>query len=124
MAQTPRTSVHFPRMKVRGRRNKAKLTARHVHVERIPYARPVPIEGGYQFVVITEPEPGAVSINYRAVVDGFGRVVREQAPTPAAPAPEPETSPSRTKFSFSAKVEGDTSALWDLLAGRQPDGEG
>lgn len=124
MTRTPRTPLHFPRMKVRGRRNKAKLAARHQRIIVMPHARAIPTPTGYRFVALAGPEPGAVMLKSRTVVDGFGRVVREPAPTPAPPAPEPETSPLRTKFSLSVKVEGDTSALWDLLAGREPDGEG
>jgi hypothetical protein len=120
MAQIPRTPVHFPRMKVRGRRNKAKLAARHVHVGRIPYARPIPTDGGYQFVAIDGPEPGAVSIDYRTVTDGFGRRIPER-PRPK-PAPIKPAILRSTSYSFTTKVEGDTSALWKMLTGQVNDG--
>lgn len=77
MAQMPRTPVHFPRMKVRGWRNKAKLAARHTYRTVIPYARPTPIADGVTFVAITGPEPGAVRLEFTRTVDGFGRRVTD-----------------------------------------------
>ena len=122
MAQTPRTPVHFPRMKVRGHRNKAKLTARHEHIMVIPHARAVPTPTGYRFIVLSGPEPGAVMLKSRTVVDGFGRMVRDPDPAPPKPEPEPESAPFRTKFSFSTTVSGDMSALRDALFGEARDG--
>lgn len=124
MAQKPRTPVHFPRMKVRGRRNRAKLAARHEHLLVIPHARAVPTATGYRFFALAGPEPGAVMLKSRTVVDGYGRTVRDPDPAPRKPDPAPESAPFQTKFSFSAKVSGDTSAIADLLFGRNPDGEG
>lgn len=122
MAQTPRTPVHFPRMKVRGRRNKAKLAARHVHAGRIPYARPIQTDSGYSFVAIDGPEPGAVSVHYRSVTDGFGRKVKER------PTDEPTIiKPARigaTTWSFQTTFVADPSApsIRELLFGEARDG--
>lgn len=68
--------MHFPRMKVRGWRNRAKTDARHVRVYEIPFARPVRIATGYRFEVLAGPEPGAVMIRSTEVRDGWGRRVR------------------------------------------------
>lgn len=121
MAQKARTPVHFPRMKVRGWRNKAKLAARHTNLTVIPYARPVRTATGYTFTALTAPEADAVRLEFSAVFDGYGRRLKPlsvQSIAPVQPNPEPQ-------FSVRFKVEnrmGD--GLWDLLAGRVRDGEG
>ena len=117
---TARTPVHFPRMKVRGHRNRAKLAARIVTAGCIPYARPVRTSTGYEFVVLGGPEPGAVSVRYRKVTDGFGRRLAERPTDPPA-----LIEPARvgaTSWSFSTKLAGgDASALWNLLVGKDRD---
>jgi len=76
---TRRTPVHFPRMKVRGWRNRAKTAARHVTVFEFPFARPVRTATGYRFNVLAGPEPGAVLIRSTYVRDGWGRIIRAGA---------------------------------------------
>lgn len=122
MAQKPRTPVHFPRMKVRGRRNRAKLAARHEHVVVVPHARVVPTLNGYRFFALAGPEPGSVMLKSRTVVDGYGRTVRDPDPAPQPPEPESDRSSFRTKFSFSAKLSGDLAGLRDALFGEARDG--
>lgn len=117
MAQKTRTPVYFPRMKVRGHRNRAKLAARIVTAGHIPYARPVRTSTGYEFVVLGGPEPGAVSVSYRKVTDGFGRRLAER------PTDEPAlVKPARigaTSWLFSTPVVADPTqpSIWDLLTG-------
>lgn len=79
MAQIPRTPVHFPKMKVRGRRNKAKLAARHKHVVFVPHARVERVATGIRLVVLSMAELGSVAFTVTQVFDGFGRVLRSEA---------------------------------------------
>lgn len=116
---TARTPLHFPRMKVRGRRNRAKLAARIVTAGRIPYARAVRIGGGYEFVALSGPEPDAVSVHYRTVTDGFGRRLAER-PTDAPALIEPARI-CATSWSTSFTVKDDSRSIWDLLFGRDRD---
>lgn len=123
MAQKPRTPVHWPRMKVRGRRNRAKLAARHQHLTVIPYARPVPIPTGYRFEALAGPEPGAMELRFSSVIDGFGRSIGRPQDAEIRWAEPPKPKPT---FSFSTtfKVGGDSSRLMDTLLGKDRDGEG
>ena len=79
MAQMPRTPVHFPRMKVRGRRNKAKLAARHKRVLLIPHARVEQIGSGIRLVALAMAELGSVAFTVTQVFDGFGRSMHSEA---------------------------------------------
>lgn len=79
MAQTPRTPVHFPRMKVRGRRNKAKLVARHKRVLFIPHARVERFDTGFRLVILAMAELGSVAFTVTQVFDGFGRALHTDA---------------------------------------------
>lgn len=101
MAQKPRTPVHFPRMKVRGRRNKVKLAARHTHAMVMPLARVTRGQDAhtYTFTPITEVESGAVSIRSSVTVDGYGRQIDGVDSIESVPEP-----PSKTAFSMSFQV--------------------
>lgn len=74
MSRTPRTPVHFPRMKVRGRRNKAKL---HLRITQVFEAR-VRIEhaDGYGATLVVDPN-GTHIIRHSTTRDGYGRTVKE-----------------------------------------------
>ncbi len=97
MAHIPRTPVHFPRMKVRGRRNKAKLAARHTTLTVVPHARPERIATGYRFTALTSPEPGALRLEFKTVTDGYGRRVGVPQMQSIAP-PKPTTYSLQMSF--------------------------
>lgn len=129
MAQKPRTPVHFPRMKIRGRRNKAKATQRFRRDVILPNALVSYDPAGHLTLTPASGEPviGMFTVRTSSYVDGFGRPVPHIGPhktvlEPVKPKPEPSTF--ETSYSFSAKVSGDTSALADRLFGRNADGEG
>ena len=116
MAQTPRTPVHFPRMKVRGHRNKAKLAARHRQLIVIPYARPVHIPSGIRYEALTASEPGAMELRFSTVTDGFGRTAGSPHLDKLEWAEPPKPKPTYS-FSTTFKVEGDSTRLIDMLTG-------
>lgn len=120
MAQKPRTPVHFPRMKVRGHRNRAKSAARHKHRTLIPHATMTQTApGSYQFAAIAGWEPGCWRIQIDRIADGWGRQIGRPQ-TRVEPAPEPRPDPS---FSMQFKVENRMSDdLWEKLFGEARDG--
>lgn len=121
MAQMPRTPVHFPRMKVRGRRNKAKLAARHTTLTVIPHARPERTATGYTLTALVSPEANAVRLEFTTVVDGYGRRLKPlsvQSIAPVKPKPKPQFSVS---FKAAHRM---ADGIWDLLTVRVRDGEG
>jgi hypothetical protein len=103
-------------MKVRGRRNRAKLAARHATRLILHHVVAVfdPTTGAMTF---RTGKPGeathSIAVN-GPTRDGFGRIV-------PSPAPRPIMRPRRagkTTWSLSFKTEGDASALHDLLTGK------
>lgn len=99
MSTLRRTPVNFPRMKVRGRRNKAKTAKRVTHLTMFPHTRLASSsDGSYVFVVGSASSPPEFRIESRTTVDGWGRRVREEADV----APEPKPTP---RFSFEMRAE-------------------
>ena len=89
MSKKPRTPVHYPQMRVRGRRNRAKLAARRATVAVIPMMRlcqSSPHEIG--LVAVTTWEPGTYRLEHKTVRDGYGRVIGTPKAT-ATPVPDP-----------------------------------
>lgn len=102
MAQRPRTPVHWPRMKVRGRRNRAKTAARHRFRTVLPHTTMTQVSPNKaRFDVIAEWEPGCFRIDVDRVADGWGREVERQS-IRVLPAPEPRPEPT---FSIQFAVE-------------------
>jgi len=115
MAQLPRTPVHFPRMKVRGRRNKRKLRERITTRFFVPH---LAIDGATDLgggvfdttMRVTRAEEATHSAEWSVTHDGFGRVVPTPAPPPPPPAP--------TSFTMEFTMEpGAGAELWELLTG-------
>lgn len=124
MAQKPRTPVHFPRMKVRGRRNKAKLAERRVHRTVFPHVAMTQVSPNKaRFDVIAEWQQGCQRLEIDNVTDGWGRDVPGALPRMVLrPAEAPRREPS---FSMKFKLEGGAGdRLRELLFGEAPDGEG
>lgn len=123
MAQTPRTPVHFPRMKVRGRRNKAKLAVRRLYRTVFPHVALVVAPDGYsaRASVLSAWEPGCQRLEIDTITDGWGRPVPGATPQSVIrPAERPRPEPT---FSMQFKVENTMSdELWDMLFGRDRDG--
>lgn len=77
MSRTPRTPVHFPRMKVRGRRNKAKL---HLRITQVFEAR-ARIEHADRYgATLVVDHNGTHIIRQSTTRDGYGRTVKEKTP--------------------------------------------
>lgn len=120
MAQKPRTPVHFPRMKVRGRRNRAKLAMRRKHRTVLPHVTMVRVSANKtRFDAIAKWEPGCFRLEIDRVTDGWGRAIeRERIYLSPAPRPAPT-------FSMQFKLENPMSdELRALLYGEASDGEG
>lgn len=120
-SQTPRTPVYFPRMKVRGKRNRAKLAARYSHRTVLPAMTVVgfdPATGAVTFA--TTPPAGRAT---HALVlngptrDGYGRVI----PRPAAP---PVKRPDKPSWSLDFTVKQTDPDLVRLLFGERQKGSG
>lgn len=133
MAQIPRTPVHWPRMKIRGRRNKAKAAQRIRREMLMPnviaHFNPDGTVGIQPS--LGRPQVGLMTVKTIAYVDGFGRPAPHVglheyhlAPVkPVQPArPEPAPGFGKLSFSTSFTVESDTSGLLDVLMGRERDG--
>ncbi|RBO73493.1 hypothetical protein [Microbacterium sp. H6] len=123
MAQKPRTPVHFPRMKVRGRRNRAKLTERRRYVTVFPHAAMTVSDDRRiaRFDVIAGWRPGCQRIEITTIKDGYGRAVPGIPPhTVVRPAPRPEPQ-YKVEFEIENRMSAET---WDMLFGRDRDGEG
>lgn len=122
MAQKPRTPVHFPRMKVRGRRNKAKLAERRVHRTVFPHVAMTQVSPNKaRFDVIAEWQPGCQRLEIDNVTDGWGRDISGTLPRMVLrPAEAPRREPS---FSIKFQLENTMSDdLRDLLFGEARDG--
>ncbi len=78
MSRRPRTPVHFPRMKVRGSRNKAKLHARHVTALELRVR--VNQVDAHTVELIPDPILGTHLVTIRTVRDGYGRTIKETTP--------------------------------------------
>ncbi len=123
MSTTPRTPVHFPRMKVRGHRNRAKTAERHTTRMVFPNAVLTGIEdGAYTFAVTAPPlEQPAVKLPSYVIVseetrDGWGRKVASRtafAVDPPAPKPKPAFQMS---MQFQCEPEA-SDRLRELLTG-------
>lgn len=85
MSTLKRTPVNFPRMKVRGRRNKQKTAMRVTTLTVFPHAQLVSSDGVYEFQIL--PEGGTHYIESRTTVDGWGRKVSEEARYEPKPKP-------------------------------------
>jgi hypothetical protein len=119
----PRTPVHFPRMKVRGWRNKAKSAGRRRHRTVFPHVAVTIADDGHsaRADVIAEWQPGCQRLEIDSVIDGWGRPVPNERPHMVLRPAEPPT-PEPT-FSMQFKVENTMSnELWDMLFGRDRDG--
>jgi hypothetical protein len=119
MSTLRRTPVNFPRMKVRGRRNKAKVSARHRDVTLFPHVIAKQCHDGIlhttTFTVAAAYEPGAFEMRVEQVRDGWGRPVGNAhvALTPAAP-PNPKTI---FDLSFTVPVEVDRDVVSAFFGG-------
>lgn len=130
MSKKPRTPVYFPKMRVRGRRNRAKLAARytrreilHVVIDRTA------ADGSIEF----HAAPPGAATHVLAVDhdprDGYGRPAPRPAPVkPSAPAPTARAHRgvdfAASEFKMTAEFRCTTPAvapgLIDLLMGRRP----
>lgn len=117
MSRLPRTPVHFPRMKVRGRRNKRKLRERittRFFVPHLAIAAATDLGGGVfdTTMRVARAEEATHSAEWSVTHDGFGRVV----PNPPPPPPSP---PAGQSFAMEFTMEPGAGAdLWELLTGR------
>lgn len=68
----PRTPVWFPRMRVRGRRNRVKLTVREVVTTVYAWPRRN-VDGSHTLTVTTADDPRALMLRWVHRRDGFGR---------------------------------------------------
>ena len=118
MSTLPRTPVHFPRMRVRGSRNRLKLAARREHRTIIPYAVPVVRgPGHYVLEAVSGWQEGAVRVVHSVIRDGFGRVVPGTARGCAERVEPPPPPPGSMTFGFTVDSP-DPGGLFDLLTGR------
>lgn len=111
MSRLARTPINFPRMKVRGRRNRARSAERHSQHYTIRANPLQTLDGSVQFM----PDPfGSHVIEATTPTrDGWGRVV---APSPK---PQPVTRPrSPWHFSTSMELSGADPQLSDLITGK------
>lgn len=108
MSTRPRTPVHFPKMKVRGARNKAKSAARY------RYASTARVRIGSQdasgTTLILDPNGTHVVSGDSGIQDGWGRLIAP--PTP----PVMEAKP-RPAFSMSFQMEPGAADLLAALYG-------
>jgi hypothetical protein len=114
MSTLPRTPVHFPRMKVRGHRNKAKLAARIESRSVFPHATVTrTADGRYTVRAQAGPIAGVLMhrIEYSEWRDGYGRHVPAPRPKPK-PKPKPQFS-----MSFSFKQTAEQRAALDSIFG-------
>lgn len=77
MSSLPRTPVHFPRMKVRGRRNRAKSAARHETrvMMRVRVTQAHAADGTIQATFHLDPNGTHAVMFTTGVRDGWGRRV-------------------------------------------------
>jgi len=111
VSTTPRTPIHFPRMKIRGHRNKAKAAARYStrQVLNVTVSGADPVTGAVTFHAMPVGKATHVLAIDGETRDGYGRVVKRK------PKPRPKPKPT---FSFGMTFKDvDTDAL-DLLFGR------
>jgi hypothetical protein len=73
MSRLRRNPINFPKMKLRGRRNKARAAARFEHIMRLRVL-PAVVEGGQSVTFVASAE-GTHMIETRYAFDGFGRRV-------------------------------------------------
>ncbi len=90
MSRRPRTPVHFPRMRVRGARNRQKVALRRETKTVLPFARLIQSNPfSIEFSALAAWEPGAYRLESSVFHDGYGRQVGS-AKVIAAPAPVPD----------------------------------
>lgn len=78
MSHRKRTPVEFPKMKVRGWRNRALVAKRSRYVSIYPhvaYKAGAPEEGVLNMEVLAEPNERSFSLSITWIRDGFGRHV-------------------------------------------------
>lgn len=120
MSTQPRTPVHFPRMRVRGPRNRRKLALRRERRTVIPYAMLVARgPGNYVLEAVPEWRAGAVRVVHSVTQDGYGRAVPGTFRGRAERADPPRPPVGSMSFDFNVKGHA-PSALFDLLTGRRP----
>ncbi|MDY0829082.1 hypothetical protein SK224_08065 [Microbacterium sp. BG28] len=117
MSTFPQTPVHFPRMKVRGKRNRAKLVPR-VHVRQVLYGT---IQAGFDGarpgeVVFVARNPATHQVELVQWQDGYGRNV----PGPRTPRAR-YLAPTKKPSPFLGVTLGAPIApsVIDLLFGRE-----
>lgn len=112
MSTIPRTPVHFPRMKVRGKRNKAKLAARHETWHVIANAAVGRNPDG-TYSLCARPAVGHIlghRVEFSETRDGYGRLVKRR--------PEPKPKPKPPAFSMSLTFDQPIAEdLWSILTG-------
>ncbi|KJL45598.1 hypothetical protein [Microbacterium trichothecenolyticum] len=118
MSRRPRTPVYWPRMKVRGRRNRAKLAARYTtrQIVRVVFDGIDTVNGGARFRAAPPGQATHMLAIDGPTRDGYGRIVKS-APAPRVQ-PKPKPTPERS-WSMGFNLTGDTSALRDLLFGKE-----
>lgn len=73
-----RHPVAWPAMKIRGHRRRALAAARRTFVTVVPFARvSVSANGEVTAFALSRFEPGAMRLEHKVTVDGFGRSVKE-----------------------------------------------
>ena len=118
----PRTPVFWPRMKVRGRRNRAKLAARYTtQIVRFVVIGNACPESGRVELVSVPPERATHRIVQSQTRDGFGRIVPKpkSATTPASKPPPSSAfpTPRRVTLNF-AMGPGAAREIFDSILGR------
>jgi hypothetical protein len=103
-------------MKVRGRRNRAKLAARHTTRQIMHVKLGDPTDGRMPVHAAPPGEATHMIVVNGPTRDGYGRIV----PTPA---PRPVLAPRRAgksswSMGFTLKSDVDADALYDLLTGK------
>ncbi len=133
MSKKPRTPVHYPQMRVRGHRNRAKLAARYTRREilHVVIDRTAP-DGSIDFHAAPPGEATHVLAVDHDPRDGYGR----RAPRPAPPAPsKPRTTApparahrgvdfgavaSKMTVEFRLPTSAAGPSLFELITGRRP----
>lgn len=129
MAQKPRTPVHFPRMKIRGHRNKAKAAARFRREVLMPnvVAHLNPDGSVGIQAALGRPQLGLMTVRTVAYVDGFGRSAPHVGLYEYRLTPVRAEEVAKPKPTFSAQIRlasGMSDEVREILFGRERHGEG